>query len=391
MHESFSDVEREIVRTVERFAEERVRPLVAGYEASGTFPADLVDEMVQLGLFGLAVPEEFGGLGLRLTVFAAVFETLARAWTTLAAYANSHATVAHAIATYGTEDQKRRYLPGLATGEHRGALCLSEPDCGSDLQAIRGTLVPDGEDYRLNASKTYVTNGRRATLLLTLARHPQSDAAGKPRFSLAIVEKACDGVEVTTTFRKMAFGQVDTVQIEMSAVPISSRNILGGDTGIGFRQLMDALEVGRIAIAASAVGLAANAVAEARKFAAERRTFGVAIDQHQAIQLKLADMATRLVAARLITMEAAREKETGKRCDMIGAMAKLFASEVAVKIAQDAVKVHGGAGYIKEYAVERLYREALLYTIGEGTNDINRLVIARRIKDDERGILGLPY
>lgn len=390
MDETFSDVEREIIRIVERFAEERVRPQVAHCEANGIFPADLVEEMARLGLFGLAVPEEFGGLGLRLTVFAAVFETLSRAWTTLAAYANSHATVAHAIATHGTEDQKRRYLPGLATGEHRGALCLTEPDCGSDLQAIRGVLVPDGKGYRLGASKTYVTNGRRATLLLTLARHPKADTGDKPRFSLALVEKGFGGVAVTTTFHKMAYGQVDTVQIEMNAVPVPAGNILGGETGLGFRQLMESLEVGRIAIAASAVGLSANALAEAERFAAGRRTFGVTIDQHQAIQLRLADMATRLVAARLITREAARQKETGKRCDMIGAMAKLFASEAAVGIAHDAVKVHGGAGYISDYAVERLYREALLYTIGEGTNDINRLVIARRMKDaGERGLLGL--
>lgn len=390
MHDDFSDEEREILRTVERFAEERVRPNVARYEASGEYPADLVRDMADLGIFGALVPEEHGGLGLRLTVFAAVFERLARAWTTVAAYANSHSTVAHAIATYGTEAQKRAWLPGLATGAHRGALCLTEPDCGSDLQAIRGTLVPAGKDYSLTASKTYVTNGDRATLLLTLARHPRSDGDEKPRFSLALVEKGFAGVNVTSTFHKMAYDRVDTVQIEMEDVPLPAANILGGAEGAGFRQLMESLEVGRIAIAISAVGLAADALSEARRFAAERRTFGKTIDQHQAIQLKLADMATKLVAARLIAMEAAREKERGRRADMIGAMAKMYASDLAVEIVQDAVRVHGGAGYIKEYAVERLYREALLYTIGEGTNDINRLVIARRMDGDyERDYLGL--
>lgn len=390
MYDDFSDEEREILNTVERFAEQRVRPNVARYEASGDYPADLVREMAELGIFGAIVPEEYGGLGLRLTVFAAVFEKLARAWTTVAAYANSHSTVAHAIATYGTEEQKQKYLPGLATGDHRGALCLTEPDCGSDLQAIRGTLAPAAGGYALTASKTYVTNGDKATLLLVLTRHPKAEGEVKPRFSLALVEKAFAGVTVTTTFHKMAYDRVDTVQIEMDAVPVPSANLLGGIEGLGFRQLMESLEVGRIAIAISAVGLAANALSEAKRFAAERRTFGKSIDQHQAIQLKLADMATKLVAARLITMEAAKEKETGQRADMIGAMAKMFASDMAAEIAHDAVRVHGGAGYIKEYAVERLYREALLYTIGEGTNDINRLVIARRLNgEDEMAYLGL--
>lgn len=390
MYDDFTDEEREILRTVERFAEERVRPNVARYEETGEYPAELVREMAELGIFGAIVPEEYGGLGLRLTVFAALFEKLSRAWTTVAAYANSHSTVAHALATYGTPEQKDRYLPGLATGEHRGALCLTEPDCGSDLQAIRGTLSQAEEGYRLSASKTYVTNGDKATILLTLARHPQTPGEAKPRFSLALVEKGFAGVHVTSTFHKMAYGNVDTVQIEMDAVAIPQQNILGGSEGSGFRQLMESLEVGRIAIAISAVGLAANALGEARRFASERRTFGKTIDQHQAIQIKLADMATKLVAARLITMEAAKEKETGKRADMIGAMAKMYASDLAVEIAHDAVRVHGGAGYIKEYAVERLYREALLYTIGEGTNDINRLVVARRMDGDyEAAYLGL--
>ncbi len=391
MDHRFTDEEREIVRTVERFAMERIRPNVAHYESSGSFPEDLVLEMAELGIFGLLVPEEYGGLGLRLSVFAAVFEKLARAWTTVAAYANSHSTVIHALVTYGTEAQKRAFLPKLATGKHRGALCLTEPGCGSDLQAIRGTLHPRGGDYSLTASKTYVTNGARATLLLTLARHPDSGDGEKPRFSLALVEKGLDGVEITSTFQKMAYDLVDTVQIEMDAVPLSRDRILGGNEGQGFRQLMESLEVGRIAIAISAVGLAANALAEAQRFAGERRTFGVTIDQHQAVQLRLADMATKLVAARLLTYEAAREKEEGKRADMIGAMAKLYASEMGLEIAQDAVRIHGGGGFIKDYAVERLYREALLYTIGEGTNDINRIVISRRMSGDyERDYLDLP-
>lgn len=390
MADSFSPEENEIIRTVARFVEERVRPNVQQLERAGSYPQHLVDEMMALGLFGIAVPEAYGGLGLRVPVFAAVFEALSRGWTTLAAYLNSHSTVAYAIATHGTPDQKERYLPKLATGEHRGALCLTEPGCGSDLQAIRGLASDAGDHYDLTASKTYVTNGARATLLLTLVKHPLLPGETKPRISLVIVEKACPNVAVTSTFAKTAFHLVDTVQIEMDHVALPKSQLLGGVEGRGFPQLMDSLEIGRVAIAVSAVGLAANALSEARRYASERMTFGVTIDRHQAIQLKLADMATKLVAARLMAMEAAAAKERGGRCDMITAMAKTYASDAALEIAREAVVVHGGAGYIQDYVVERLHREALLYTIGEGTNDINRIVIARRMGgDEEMHYLGL--
>ena len=367
-----------------------MRPHVAKLERDRTYPQALVEEMRELGLYGIAVPERYGGLGLRLPVFAAVMEVLSRGWTTLSAYVNSHSTVAYAIATHGTPEQQERYLPGLATGEHRGSLCLSEPDCGSDLQAIRTTARISGDAYLVTGSKTYVTNGKRATLLLALVRHSPEPDAARPKISLVLIEKKLPHVTVTTTFDKMGFHLVDTVQIELDEVRIDKAQLLGAAEGSGFTQLMDALEVGRIAIAISAVGLAANALSEAKRYAGERRAFGVTIDQHQAIQLKLADMATRLITARLIAMEAARVKQRGGRCDMITAMAKLYASDAAQKVALDAVSIHGGAGYIAEQAVERLYREALLYTIGEGTNDINRLVIARRLQDGaEMAYLGI--
>ncbi|KQR77689.1 acyl-CoA dehydrogenase family protein [Rhizobium sp. Leaf341] len=386
----FTAEEVEIVSTVERFIEERVRPNVMACERDSLYPQAVVDEMKELGLFGLAVPEAFGGLGLRVPVFAAVMEVVSRGWTTLAAYLNSHSTVAHAIKTYGTDDQKRRYLPGLATGKHHASLCLTEPGCGSDLQAIRATATDDGDHYRLTASKTYVTNGDRATLLLTLVKHPRDASEAKTRFSLLLVEKTFPGVQVTTTFHKMGMGLVDTVQIEMDNVPVPKENLVGSVEGKGFHHLFESLEIGRIAIGISAVGLAADALSEAVRYASERVTFGVTIDKHQAIQLKLADMATKLVTARLLTMEAAWLKEGGGRCDMISAMAKLHASDAALEVAHDAVRVHGGAGYIQDYAVERLYREALLYTIGEGTNDVNRIVISRRMSGaEERAYLGL--
>ncbi len=382
--------EQVLIDAVSRFIEERVRPHVADLERKGAYPDHLVAEMKELGLFGMAVPEEFGGLGLRVTALAAMMEVLARGWTTLAAYVNSHSTVAYAIATHGTDGQKARYLPALAAGEQRGSLCLTEPGAGSDLQSIRGTAQRAENGYALSASKTYVTNGGKATLFLTLARLPQTPDATRPRFGLFLVERTRQGITQTTTFHKTAFGLVDTVQIEMDAVRLAGDDLLGAEEGRGFAQLMESLEIGRIAIATSAVGLAANALSEAKRYASERVTFGVPINQHQAIQLKLANMATRLVTARLITREAARIKESGGRCDMISAMAKMHASDEALAIAHEAVVVHGGAGYIQEYAVERLHREALLYTIGEGTNDINRLVIARRMQgEEEMAYLGL--
>jgi len=387
--ELFTAEENAIVGTVERFVAEKVLTQVMQLERGEIYPTALVEEMRELGFFGLAVPVEFGGLGLRMPVFCAVFEALSRGWTTLSAYINSHATVAYAIATHGTEEQRAALLPGLATGEHRGSLCLSEPGCGSDLQAIRTTASDAGDHYAVSGSKTYVTNGRRATLLLVLAKHRQATGE-KPRISLLLVEKTLPNLQVTSVFDKMAFGLVDTVQIELDAVPVPKSRLLGGVEGKGFAQLMDSLEIGRIAIASSAVGLATSALAEAKRYAGEREAFGVTIDKHQAIQLKLADMATKLVAARLITHEAASAKEKGGRCDMIGAMAKIFASDAALEIALDAVRIHGGAGYIRDQTVERLYREALLYTIGEGTNDINRLVIARRLQGDtEMAYLGI--
>jgi alkylation response protein AidB-like acyl-CoA dehydrogenase len=298
--------------------------------------------------------------------------------------------VACAIATFGTPAQQARYLQGLATGEEHASLCLSEPGCGSDLQAVRTLASDEGDTYSLTGSKTYVTNGGKATLLLTLARHALCEGEARPKLSLLLVDKASPKVAVTTVFEKTAFGLVDTVQIELDGAAVPKAQLLGGVAGEGFGQLMQALEVGRIAIASSAVGLAADALSQARRYAAERHAFGVSIDKHQAVQLKLADMATKLVAARLLTMEAARLKQLGGRRDMITAMAKTYASDVALEIAHAAVVIHGGAGYIRDYAVERLHREALLYTIGEGTNDINRIVIARRLQgEDEMAYLGL--
>ena len=385
-----SDEEREIVETVRRFVEKDVRPNVDKLEREKRFPEALLATMKELGLFGIAVPAEYDGLGLRLPVFAQVMEVLAGGWTTLAAYVNSHSTVAYAIASHGTDDQKQRYLPSMAMGEHRGALCLTEPEAGSDLQSIKTVARADGNGYSLSGQKIFVTNGDRATLLLTLSKSAEPGPNGKPVMNLFLVEKQTPGVAVTSHFHKMAYGQVDTVEIVIDKAKVGRSQLLGGSEGKGFAQLMDGLEVGRIAIAASAVGLAAAALSEAKRYASVRKAFGTSIDKHQAVQLRMAEMATKLVAARLLTAEAAQVKDQGGRSDMLSGMAKLFASEACLEIAGGSLRTHGGYGYISEFPIERYYREAPLYIVGEGTNDIQKIVIARRMSGpDEMSYLGL--
>ncbi|QEX25238.1 isovaleryl-CoA dehydrogenase [Hypericibacter adhaerens] len=387
----FDAAELAVLETVRRFVAKEVRPEVMRLEREGAYPEALLERMRGLGLFGLAIPEEQGGLGLRLPVFAAIMEELAKGWTSLAAYVNSHSTVAYVIGKHGTGAQRARYLPKMATGELRAALCLTEPGAGSDLQAIATTARPAGDGFTLSGSKFFVTNGRRADLLLVLAKTDPAAQPAKRGISLLLVEKEIPGVKVAGTFHKMAYGQVDTVEILFQDALVPSAALVGGEAGRGLQQLFDGLEVGRIAIAASAVGLAADALNEARRYAGERKAFGVTIDQHQAVQLRLAEMATRLVAARLITREAAQAKAEGNRADMISGMAKLFASETCSAIVDDALRIHGGYGYVADYPIERLYREAPLYIVGEGTNDIQKLVIARRILEGQDiDLLGLP-
>ena len=385
------DEESAVLEAVRQFVAREVRPAVAQLERGGAYPQALVERMCDMGLFGIAVPEAHGGLGLPLAVVVRVLETLASGWTTLAAYLNSHSTVAYLVGRHGTAEQQRHYLPAMAAGTARGALCLTEPSAGSDLQAIATTARHTGESLTVNGTKIYVTNGARASLLAVLVKTDPAAVPAKTGMSLLLVDAAQPGVTVGGTYRKMAYGHVDTVEIVFQDAPAPVQAVLGGKLGRGLSQLLDGLEVGRLAIAASAVGLAAAALAEARRYASERRAFGVTIENHQAIQLRLADMATRLVAARLLTAEAARQKDTGARADMVCGMAKLYASEACLDIVGDALRIHGGHGYINDYAIERLYREAPLYIVGEGTNDIQKILIARRmLEGGDETFLGLP-
>lgn len=388
--ERLTSEEQAIVQTVARFVTRDVAPAVAKHEREGTYPDALVAAMKELGLFGVAVPEAYGGLGLSQPAAAAVFETLSQGWSSLAATINSHSTVAYAISRYGSEAQKSQWLPKLATGEVRAAMCLTEPHAGSDLQAIETKAEPAGGGLALSGNKIYVTNGGRADLLMVLAKTDRAAAKPSQSMSLLLVPKTAPGLAVGGTYRKMGFHLVDTVEIRFEQAKLGADAVLGDQAGKGFAQLMESLEVGRIAIAASAVGVAAASLKAAMQFASERKAFGKPIDQHQAIELRLAEMATKLLAARQVTLLAAETKQAGGRADMVSAMAKLYASEAAAEITQDAIRVHGGHGYIADYQVERLHREALLYLVGEGTNDINKLVIARRLREGrETSLLGL--
>lgn len=370
---------QQILDTVRRFVAREVTPKVEALDAADGPPEPLLAQMRELGLFGLAVADDFGGLGLRVEAAAAIIEAVAEGWTTLASYLNSHTTVSYLVSKFGTDDQKQRFLPPLATGELRGALTLTEPDAGSDLQAIRTVARRDGNIFRVSGSKIFVTNGQRAGLLLALVR---TDTAAEPAhrgMSLLLVEKGLPGVTAGQDFHKMAYGQVDTCEIHYQDVSVPADCLLGGTPGQGLAWLLDGLEFGRIMIAASAVGLAQAAMVQAVAYARIRHSFGRAIAEHQAIQLELAGMATRIEAARQLTLEAARQKDCAGRADMLAGMAKLFASETALEVATSALRVHGGYGYIKGYAVERLFREAPLFIVGEGTNEIQKIVIARRL------------
>jgi alkylation response protein AidB-like acyl-CoA dehydrogenase len=369
------EVRREIVDTVRRFIAKEVAPVTAEYERADEFPDGIVDQMRQMGLFGVTIPEAYGGLGLDLLTYVEVIEELAYGWMSLTGIINTHTMVATLLMLHGNEEQKRRWLPLLATGERRGALSLSEPDAGSDTRNLSCRARRDGEEYVLNGTKAWVTNGERAGLVALAARSDEG-------ISAFIVEKEpgprYQGISVSKQVSKLGYKGVETVEMAYDDHRIPAANLVG-EAGRGLPQILGVLEVGRINIASRGVGVARAAFDAALLYAQQRTTFGKPIAEHQAIQLKLADMATRLEAARLLTRNAAERRAAGLRCDVEAGMAKLFASETALELATEAMRIHGGVGYTTEFPVERYYRDAPLLIIGEGTNEIQRLVIARGI------------
>ena len=373
------DVQNQIVNVVKDFIKKDVDPIASTYEQEDIYPHELIPTMKELGLFGITIPEEYGGMGLDFTTFAKIFEEISKGWMSLSGIIGTHHILSHVISNYGTDDQKNRILPKMATGEIRGALALTEPEAGSDTQNISTVAVKDGEDYVINGRKMYISNGEHGNAFALMAK-TDPDASPKHRgISCFIFEKPTEGFKVGQHLDKLGYRGIDTCELIFDNCRVPADNLIGGVEGKGFGQVMNGLETGRINVAARAVGVAQAALDAAVSYAQQRKTFGQPISQHQAIQLKLADMATKVHAARLMVYDAAAKKDSGLRNDMEASMAKLFASEVCGEVAMEAMRVHGGAGYIKDLPVERYYRDAPLMIIGEGTNEIMKLLIARRI------------
>jgi len=369
----------QVLDTVRRFVDREVIPVASKYEHADEYPQPLVDRMRELGLFGATIPVEYGGLGLDYTTYAMIVEELCRGWMSLSGVLNTHLMFAYVLHTHGTQDQKARYLPAMARGEHRAALCLTEPHAGSDAQRIRTTAVRQGDHYVINGTKMFITNARTATLYSLVAKTDPSADPPYKGISLFAAERDAPGLTVGRQLDKLGYKGVETCEVTFEDFRVPVANLVGGVEGAGFGQVLSGLEVGRINIAARAVGVAQAAFEDAIRYAQQRTTFGKPICEHQAIQLKLADMATKIEAARLLTRQAAALKDRGQRVDVEAGMAKLFASETCQEVALEAMRILGGYGYVKEFRVERYYRDAPLMIIGEGTNEIQRLVIARSL------------
>jgi butyryl-CoA dehydrogenase len=367
------EVRRELIDTVRRFIAREVMPVATEMEHADTYPEAIVEQMKGLGLFGITIPEAYGGLGLDLLTYIGVVEELAYGWMALSGVINTHTIAAHLIVHQGSEEQKQRWLPRMATGELRGCLSLSEADAGSDTRNLACKAELDGDEYVVTGTKMWVTNGERAAIVALAVRTEEG-------ISCLIVEKdpgpRFGGITVSRNIGKLGYKGIETVEMTYDGHRVPADALLG-DAGRGLGYILGALEVGRINIAARACGVARAAFDAALAYAQERRTMGKPIAEHQAIQMKIADMATKLEAARLLTRSAAERKQAGERADVEAGMAKLFASEAAFEIATEALRIHGGVGYSTELPVERYYRDAPLMIIGEGTNEIQRLVIAR--------------
>ncbi|MFI0786103.1 acyl-CoA dehydrogenase family protein [Streptomyces lydicus] len=374
-----SEDERCIVRTVHDFVDEDVKPVVRKLEHRDTYPEALIERMKQLGVFGLAVPEEYGGTPVSVPCYVLITEELARGWMSLAGAMGGHTVVAKLLVQFGTEEQRRRYLPRMATGEVRATMALTEPGGGSDLQALRTVARKDGGGgYVVNGSKTWITNSRRSGLIALLCKtDPDAEPAHKG-LSILLVEHG-PGLTVSRDLPKLGYKGVESCELSFDDHRAPGDALLGGVEGEGFAQMMKGLETGRLQVAARALGVGRAALEDSLAYARERESFGKPIWQHQSVGNYLADMATSLTAARQLTLFAAREAEAGRRVDMEAGMAKLFASETAMQIALNAVRIHGGHGYSTEFDVERYFRDAPLMIVGEGTNEIQRNVIARQL------------
>jgi alkylation response protein AidB-like acyl-CoA dehydrogenase len=373
-----AEKDRALLEAVDAFLEREVRPVARELDHSDTWPADIVQKMRAMGLFGCIVEERYGGLGLTAVSYARIIERISAVWMSLAGIVNSHLIMAALVQRAGTQEQRERYLPRFASGELRGALALTEPDCGTDLQAIRMRARREREHYVIDGTKTWISNGIQGHCVAALVK---TDLQAEPRhrgMSVFICEKGA-GFEASRKLEKLGYKGIDSAELVFQGYRVPAANLIGGVEGRGLQQVLAGLELGRINVAARGVGIARAALQDSVRYAQLRRTFGKPISEHQAIQLKLADMATRVEAARLLTQAAAEAYDRGTRCDMEAGMAKLFATEAAVENSLEAMRIHGAYGYSKELDIERYYRDAPLLVIGEGTNELQRIIIARQL------------
>jgi alkylation response protein AidB-like acyl-CoA dehydrogenase len=372
--------ERDIVSLVHEWVEDSVRPVARDLEHAGAYPADLVEGMRRLGIFGLVVPAAYGGAGVSTACFVLVTEELARGWMSLAGAMGSHSVVVRLLAMFGTDAQKQAWLPRLADGEPRAAMALTEPSGGSDLQAIQTRATACGDGYRLDGVKTWISNARRAGLTAVLCKTDPDAVPASRGISIVLAEPG-PGFTVSRDLPKLGYKGVESCEIVFDGYRAPRAALLGAREGQGFAQMMGGLELGRIQVAARAVGVARAALEDSLRYAQQRTAFGQPVWRHQAVGHRLADMATRVDAARLLTVRAAAALDAGRRADLEAGMAKLFASEACLQVTADAIKVHGGYGYSAEFDIERYYRDAPLMVVGEGTNDIQRQVIIRQLVD----------
>jgi alkylation response protein AidB-like acyl-CoA dehydrogenase len=366
-----------ILDSIDQFLERDVKPHAHDLEAADQYPRNIADKLAELGLYGATILPDYGGLGLSAATYAKIVERVSAVWMSVSGIFNSHLIMAAAVERFGTDGQKSTWLPRFASGELRGAIALTEPDCGTDLQAIRTKATLDGGDYVIDGNKTWITNSLEGNIMAVLVKTDTKTDPPHKGMSLLLVEKSA-GYE-GRKLEKLGYRGIDTGELRFDKVRVPAENLIGGEEGRGLQQILAGLELGRINVAARGVGLARACLEESLAYAQQRQTFGKPISQHQAIQIKLADMATRVEAAWLLTEQAAHAYDTGERCDLEAGMAKLFATEAAVENSLEAMRIHGAYGYSKEFNIERYYRDAPLLAIGEGTNELQRIIIARQL------------
>ncbi len=390
--EGLTDVQEEILRTVRQFVEDKILPVATELEHRDEYPTEIVEELKELGVFGLTIPEEYGGLGESLLTYALVVEEIARGWMSVSGVINTHFIVAYMLMRHGTEEQKRKYLPAMAAGEVRGAFSMSEPGLGSDVAAVKtkATRAADGDAYEITGQKMWLTNGGSSNLVAVLARTDEGAESAYKNLTTFLVEKepgfgeVGQGITVPGKIDKMGYKGIDTTEMVFDRHRISADQVLGNAPGQGFYQMMDGVEVGRVNVAARACGIANRAFELGVAYAQQRETFGKPIAQHQAILFRIAEMATKVETAHAMMVRAARQKDSGERNDVEAGMAKMVASEYCNEVVEASFRIHGGYGYSKEYEIERLYREAAFMLIGEGTTDIQKMIIGRRMLDAYR-------